>query len=445
MGIEDETSRKATHPMSAADHAPVAPAPPAYDAGAASASPEAVSEWRRGWPVIVAATTGFGSSLALFTISSGLFIAPMRAEFSWTMSEAAFVPIVTLLIALMMPLCGVVIDKVGARRVALFGVLLFAAAYVALAVLPLSLGMLYAIVGCVGLLGAAGNSGPYIRIAASWFRRNAGSAFGVTLSGISVGGVIIMPLAALAMERYGWRAGYLTLAAIMLIFALPLMLWLLREAPPAAEPKAGQASDPLSGQTLRATLADARFWILMLSLGLSALPMGAFLTHLQPLLRSQHFTLPAAAGYGSLFALAIGFGRVGGGVLIDRLWDYGVATGLLVLGAIGSYFIPTLGPKDPNWAMAGAVVALGLSYGAEVNFGAYFTLKLFGLRDFSKIFGIKALVVGGGVALGGMLSSALFDMTGGYKAFSVAGAALFLLSAATLLLIAAQTASRAAR
>jgi MFS family permease len=391
--------------------------------------------------VVLAAAVGFGCSHGIFSMSAGLFIGPMRKEFGWSMSAVAFLPFVTLLVALMQPVGGVLIDRFGPRRVAIFGIFLFASAYVALALLPLSLPLLYLIAACLGALGPTGSAGPYVRGVASWFRFNTGSAFGVTMSGTSLVGVVLLPVVGLAIDRFGWRGGYLILAAIMMGFTLPLVLWLFRENPAAASvphnPTAPQPSEEeagrSAGQTFRETLADTRFWLLILALGLAALPMGAYLTHLQPLLRSQQFSLPVAAGYGSLFALAIGIGRIGGGILIDRLWDYAVASVFIAVAAFGCFAITSLRPQDSAWMVAAAVFAIGVSYGAEVDFGAYFALKLFGLRDFPKIFGCVALILGTGVALGGMISSAMVDWTGGYGPLGPVTGVFFLLSAAAML------------
>lgn len=117
------------------------------------------AEWSRGWPILFAASAGYGMSGGLFSLTAGLFINPMRNEFGWTMSQVAIAPYVHLLIALMMPLGGMVINRVGPRPVAIFGVLLFTAGYIALAILPLSLVLLYAIVGCMGLMGQSVNAG----------------------------------------------------------------------------------------------------------------------------------------------------------------------------------------------------------------------------------------------------------------------------------------------
>jgi OFA family oxalate/formate antiporter-like MFS transporter len=168
-------------------------------------------------------------------------------------------------------------------------------------------------------------------------------------------------------------------------------------------------------------------------LGLAALPMGAYLTHLQPLLRNKGFSLPVATGYSSLFALAMGIGRIGGGILVDRLWSYGVASLLIAVAAFGSFAITSLRPEDSAWMVAAAVFAIGLSYGAEVDFAAYFTLQLFGLRDFPKTYGCIALVLGVGVGLGGMMSSAMFDWSGGYGPLGPVTGIFFLFSAGAML------------
>lgn len=391
------------------------------------------SEWLTGWPIVLAATLGYGCSIGLFAMSAGLFITPMRAEFGWPMSAVAFVPVVTLISAMMMPLGGVAIDRFGSRPVAMFGVILFAASYIALAILPMSLPVLYTVAAILGLLSPAGSPGPYVRGVATWFRRQTGSAFGVTLSGTSVGGVFIVPIIALVIDRYGWRSGYLAMSAILLIVVLPLVALLFREK--TAHPTEKENVRATSGQSWRETLVDIRFWLLLLSLGLAALPMGAFGAHLQPLLLSKHFSIPVAAGFGSLFALSIGVGRVVGGMLIDRFWDFGVIATALILGAAGCFTTAFVDAGTSYWFVAMAVAAIGLTYGAEVDFGAYLSLKMFGLKDFAKIFGVKSLVVGSGVALGGILSSALFDLAGNYGPLGLVTGALFAMSAAIMLMM----------
>ncbi|MGE0776361.1 MAG: hypothetical protein AB7L36_15175, partial [Sphingomonadaceae bacterium] len=78
---------------------------------------------------------------------------------------------------------------------------------------------------------------------------------------------------------------------------------------------------------------------------------------------------------------------------------------------------------------------LGLAYGSELDFAAYFVLRVFGLASFSKVFGCIALVLGCGLALGGLMGSRLFDWTGSYALVGAVGGGCFLLSAFAMLAI----------
>ena len=127
--------------------------------------------------------------------------------------------------------------------------------------------------------------------------------------------------------------------------------------------------------------------------------------------------------------MAVLIGRIGCGLLMDRLWSYGVAAALLLVGAAGSFAITTPSPEI-NYALTLLIVgAVGLSFGAEIDFSAYFTLKLFGLRSYATIFGMSALAVGVGYAVGGILSSMLYDRLGNYGPLGLLTGAFFFVAA----------------
>jgi hypothetical protein len=79
---------------------------------------------------------------------------------------------------------------------------------------------------------------------------------------------------------------------------------------------------------LRETFAAPRSWLLMLSLGLVALPMGTYLAHLQPMLRAQHFDIRTAA-------------------------------------ALGCFLSTSLDPQSPFWMAVGMVFDIGLTLGLD--------------------------------------------------------------------------------
>lgn len=78
---------------------------------------------------------------------------------------------------------------------------------------------------------------------------------------------------------------------------------------------------------------------------------------------------------------------------------------------------------------------IGLAYGGEIDFAAYFTLKLFGLGGFDRIFGWVALIMGAAIATGGIIGSTLFDMMNSYSSIGPITALCFALSCGAFLLL----------
>ncbi|KFG90889.1 Major facilitator superfamily MFS_1 [Sphingobium herbicidovorans NBRC 16415] len=391
-------------------------------------------EWREGWKVVLASTIGYGCCMPLFGVSTGLFIEPFQREFGWTVSQAAFAPNTTMIVALLTPFAGGIIDRVGARRVAIFGALFFMLFYLAMSILPMTLATIYLVTIVVGLLGASGGPTAFLRGVASWFDRHTATAFGITSSGTSIAGLVALPLVGAAIQYWGWRAGFLVMAAIAAFVMLPLILAFFREKPnvtPSDETRE-VVSEPAA--SLKGVLSDPRFWWLMLFVSSASLAMGVYLYHMQPILRQVGLTALGAAALGTVYVVAIGVGRASAGLLIDRFSPYAVTFVMIGVGAVGAFLLLHLQLED-YWLLVACVAAIGLTYGAEVDFGAYFSLRLFGLTNFGKVFGITMMVTGVSTSLGGMGASQLVDRFGSYILAVQLSAGLFALSAATILML----------
>ena len=391
-----------------------------------------IDEWRRGWPVVVSGALGYGTGIALFNVCAGLFVRPMQADLGWSAKALSIAPLAGLVMAVCNPFLGALVDRWGARRAMIAGLGLFACALLALALAPAEPAAVY---GCVILLGAVApltSAAPVARGVASWFRTNTGAAIGVTMSGVSLVSLAAVPLVSLTIAQFGWRAGYLTLMALILLVGLPAITLLFRE--PVALPTAHVSGIPQTGCTISEVLRDRRFWGLLMALMAAALPLGGYLVHLQPILAGKGFSLDQATLLVMTFALGISIGRVGGGVLLDRLWDGLVAAVLLILAAAGSLLLSRTGVDAPFALTVTAVALLGMAQGAEADFLAFFSLKLFGLRSYSTVIGIYAMAVGLTMSVGGFGFAALFDQHGDYAVGMAAASLCFLLASALMLL-----------
>lgn len=409
------------------------------DLGSGERKLQAENEWRRGWRVLAGASIGTGVSYGLFLLTAGLFIIPMQEEFKWTRSEVSIGPMIGLLCAALAPFAGTFIDRYGARNLAIFGLVGLAIIYALLAVAPASHVYLYGIGILMAVVGTVSSGIIYCSGVVTWFSRNSGLAIGITMSGISIATAVALPMLASLIEQQGWRAGYVALGAAALFIGLPAVVAWFREAPRPTAPAGGGANAPAAskeGRSFGEALRDPRLWLCMACFGGAALPIGGFMSQMQPMLRGHGFSTEAAAAAGSVFALAIGFGRLAGGALLDRMYPPLVTATLLVLPALGSLLVSPLLGSDAVWIVAAvAVFLVGMGQGAEADFIAFYTLRIFGRRAFATIYATIGITVGGGMALGGLLFAGIFDLTGNYDLATYIAAGIFLLSALIALVI----------
>src|SRR5687768_2756992 len=86
------------------------------------------SEWRQHWPLLLPCIVGIMlASVQGYTI--GVMIGPIEQEFGWTRAQIASGSFIIACIALVTaPLMGIGVDRLGPRRIALVGVVLYCAA-----------------------------------------------------------------------------------------------------------------------------------------------------------------------------------------------------------------------------------------------------------------------------------------------------------------------------
>nr|NIP14605.1 MFS transporter [Pseudomonadales bacterium]NIX07894.1 MFS transporter [Pseudomonadales bacterium] len=179
------------------------------------------SEVRRNWRLLVSACTGIiCSSIVLPYYSIGALVVPITEEFGWQRSQFQMAILFSSgLGALTAPVVGWLIDRYGARRIALPGILGLTIGFVLATFMDGRLWMLYLSYGAMALLGAGTIPVTWTRAITTNFFRQRGLALGLTLSGTGLCAVIVPQYAVWMVEAYGWRAAYLGLAAMPLLIA----------------------------------------------------------------------------------------------------------------------------------------------------------------------------------------------------------------------------------
>lgn len=402
-----------------------------------------------GWYVALACGIGLACGLAtVLTYTFGIFVTPLRDAFGWSQTEifsALFLAVLT--ITFVAPVFGQIVDRLGARRVILVGLVLEAALIASFFYQNDSVWTFQLRYILLSIFGVGTTHIAFTRIIALWFDRRRGLALGVTLAGVGIGGFVWPILSQWAIDAYGWRSAYLIIAMTIVLVGCTVMLLVVRDTPQSLgllpdgdKPVAHgneRSAGPL-GMTLKAALATRHFWLMLFAFLLIGTTVTSLQVHLVPLLISRGVSPMRAANALSILAIALIIGRVGAGWLMDRYFAPRVAIAFL-LGPVVA--IGLLAAGVSGWLAFVAGILTGLAAGAEVDVTAYLASRYFGLRFFSGIYAWYYSSYSLGAGFGPLMTANAVDRFGGYTEILLLHGVLMVVSALLLALLPAFPAS----
>ena len=376
-----------------------------------SAAPPS-NEWRRGWPVVVAAMIGIGTGPGLFQNLSSLFTPGMAAEFGWTRGEIATAAGLGLAGGVVAPFLGRLADRVGVRVVIAGAMLLLGAAYLGLASMAGALWQYQALILCLALAVPGTSSLVYGKLVAARFSRRRGLALALATSGLSLTTLLLPGLIGAVIVFGGWRGGFVALAVLVAVVALPLVLLALRRAPAAiVDPE--HAAEQLAGMSGRDARRSPRFWALGGTAMLINIATVGLVTQMVPFGLDQGLSASEAALLLASYGASQIVGRFGIGVLVDFFPAPPLAAGAAAMSAVA--FAGLLAFPAPGFAPLMALVFFaGLMNGAENDLMPFLASRLFGLKAYGEIYGSLILLGLLGTAGGIVGWGRLYDATGGY-------------------------------
>lgn len=352
------------------------------------------------------AMVGFGS---LLVFSFGVFLKPLTSEFGWSReSVSAAFGFAAMAIAVSSPVLGRILDQHGARRVVLPCMVVFGVTFAQLSLLTPSLVHLYATFVVLGIVGNGTTQMGYSRAVSTWFTQNRGTALAIVMAGVGVGGMVFPGLAQWIITNHGWRAAYLVLGIIILVFGVPLTALFLRERPAALRVD-GRASH--DGSTVREGLRTRPFWILCAVLFFASIAVNGAITHLSALLTDRGIAPEDAAVALSVLGGMSLCGRLVTGRLLDRYFGPWVSL-LLLVGVAAGMLLLSVAHSKLMAVMAAALIGFGL--GGEADVTPYLLSRYYGLRSFSTLYGLTWTAYAMAGALGPVVMGRVFDVTGSY-------------------------------
>ncbi len=388
-----------------------------------------------GWWIVATAAVGMSTGPGQFAFGSlGLFMIPFGEEFGWNRTEISLaLTFFTASLALSIPIIGRLVDRFGSRKVLLPSLVVFAVLLASIPVLANQLWILFLLFLLIGSLAAGANALPYLRSISAWFDRRRGLAIGIAMGGSGMGFVYVPPMVQHMIDTYGWRSGYFMLAAVALIIAVPLVYFVLREAPSAKEIEdsdelqQGAISErSVSSIPLVLLLKRPLLWQLFLIFCLLSFCLYGVLSHLVPMLSDRGMTSGKAALVMSTLGISIVVARVVIGYFIDRFFAPFVAAICFLVSAIGVSLLAT-GAIDTLAFVA--AVFIGISMGAEMDMLAFLTGRYFGVENFGQVYGILFTSFLIGTSIGPVVYGMVYESMGSYIWVLIVSIVLMLASA----------------
>jgi MFS family permease len=323
-------------------------------------------------------------------------------------------------------LAGRLADRHGIALPIVIGTLALAFAYIGVG-LSGDLWQVALAHGFIGF-GSSVTFAPLIADISHWFVRRRGIAVSLTAAGNYFAGTVWPPIVQHGIASYGWRGTHIGIGVFCLVSLLPLAL-LLRgrldarySAETGAEAAQRQADMPFPPLTLQLLLCVAGV-ACCVAMSMPQVHIVAYCGDL---------------GYGvargaEMLSLMLGFGiisRLASGFIADRIG--GVAT--LLLGSVLQgcslvlYFL-----FDGLTSLYVISALFGLVQGGIVPSYAMIVREYFPSQEAATRVGITIMATLFGMALGGWMSGAIFDLTGSYRAAFANGIAFNLINVSIVL------------
>ena len=275
-------------------------------------------------------------------------------------------------------------------------------------------------------VGSSASFGPLIAQVSQWFVRRRGIAVGLCASGNYLAGVVWPPLVEHGVATIGWRATHVAIALVC-AFAMPMLaaalVYRLKAAPAAAiavaPPGAGDLRLPPGALQALLCLAGVGCCVAM------AMPQ----VHIVAYCGDLGFG-PARGA--QMLSLMLGCGivsRIASGFIADR---FGGLPTLLLGSALQGLSLLAYMAVDTLTALFIVSALFGLFQGGIVPSYAIIIREYFPAKEAGARVGLVVMATLIGMAFGGWISGAIYDLTGSYRAAFANGLAWNLVNGAVV-------------
>lgn len=360
--------------------------------------------------------------------SFSIFITPIEDEFGWSRGAISLTMSIFLVISgLMGPVVGRIIGRFGPRKVMLCCAAGAGACFM-LVSLTFSLWYFYTVYALLAIMACGIGVIPVSNLLAGWFSRLRGTATGITMVGISAGGLALAPFVGIITVHFGWKAAFFIIGLAVWLIALPVIYFVIKDSPgemgltpdgmPAEQADAAETVAPSPqpdgrGQPAGEVLRSRAFWFVFAAFFFAPFAQMGILQHQVPMLMDiRGASQPTAAAALGLTAGIGGLGKLYFGRISD-IWPFRYVV-LLCFGLQAAAVLMLLHVDMPVvlWLFT---VVFGFSMGGVIVLMPLAVGRFWGLLSFGVILGAIWIANSLGGAMGTYINGLAYDYFGHYN------------------------------
>lgn len=378
-----------------------------------------------GWYVAVACALLMFVGVGVGYYGLPIFLKPLTEDHGWSTTQVSWAPTIYFCVAgLTAAFVGPQVDRRGPVMFMVVGTVVngVSAAFIGLVDQLWQLYLVYFIFAVAfGMSSAIAVNAIMTR----WFIRKRALAMSISSTGVSLGGVVLAPVAAWLITAGGLELATPLLGALVIVIAMPVILLVIAWEPgqmglrPDGDGE-GVATVAARGTTLASqnrswsrgqALRTLGFWGIFIAFLLALIAQTGYVIHqvsfLEERLGSRNeaaFTLSVTA-FGSIIA------RLLVGVFADGVDKRLLTVILFVVQGTAILLIIHTESITATWILT---LVFGLTIGNIYMMQSLLVGELFGIVSFGSIFGLITLAGQVGSGLGPIGVGFLHDQTGGY-------------------------------
>ncbi|MDP2142385.1 MAG: MFS transporter [Gammaproteobacteria bacterium] len=379
------------------------------------------------WIVLAAFVTQF-IAVGMQNYVAGAFMTPMSDEFGWTRAEFTSArSIGQMVVAITGFVIGSALDRYGGRPFILVGTVILSLSVFALGGVQ-TLTQWLILNGLILTIGAAMIGNLVVNVTlGKWFVRQRGRAVAVAAMGVSLGGIVLPPLATWLVDLLGWRDAWHVLGIVVAVFTFPAAL-LVRRAPEdygmcpdgavptrMTQEETSKANlDYDNSLTRSQAMRTGHFYKLVLAFGLFQISVTVMLLQTIPFMSDAGYPRLMAASMLSLASIPAFLSKPLWGVWIDYYRPKPLAAIGAAITGMSVIFIVLSVKAQVDVLVYASFLLMGVGWGGliplqEVIWASYFGRRYLGaVRSTAMPFSFAMS------AAGPIIAAAYYDQVGNY-------------------------------